>query len=232
MRPRLLTKLFVVVCLTLVLGTVGLANGAEDAAKQATKASMVFKEIMDTPDKGIPDAILEKTLCVAVFPRVIKGGFALLGARFGRGVASCRTRGGWSAPAFFNLTGGSFGLQLGGQATDFVLLFINEEGLQSLLKNKFELGGEASAAAGPVGRETGASTDLYLSAKILSYSRSKGLFAGLELKGAVISRDDDTMRAIYGDDATAAQVLRGTKSAPASVNVYPNTLAGYSKRKK
>src|SRR5690606_34991731 len=126
--------------------------------------------------------------------------------RGGRGVASCRTRGGWSAPAFFNLGGGSFGLQIGAQATDFILLFMNKEGIQKLLGDKFEIGGDASVAAGPVGRQAGASTNIRLDAQILSYSRRKGLFAGLELKGVVMSLDKDDMRAVYGRDVTGEMV--------------------------
>jgi SH3 domain-containing YSC84-like protein 1 len=220
-------NLTAVVWASLILSTPAWADGQKDAAKQSAKAATVFSEVMGTPDKAIPQNILDDALCVAVFPSVIKGGF-IFGGRFGRGVASCRTKGGWSAPAFFNLGGGSFGLQIGGQSTDFVLLFMNEEGMKSLLKNKFEMGGEASAAAGPVGREAGASTDLYLTSKILSYSRSKGVFAGLELKGAVLSMDDDDMKAIYGQDVTLMDVLRGMKSAPASVNMFPNMLTRYS----
>ncbi len=132
-------------------------------------------------------------------------------------VASCRTANGWSAPAYFNLKGGSFGLQIGAQSTDFVLLFMNKQGLNSLLSDKFELGGDASVAAGPVGRQAGASTDLKLNAQILSYSRSKGLFAGLELKGVIISPDKDDMRDVYGEGVTAKETLRGEQGHRASV---------------
>jgi lipid-binding SYLF domain-containing protein len=151
---------------------------------------------MDTPDKGIPQELLDGAECVAVFPSVFKAGF-IFGGRGGRGVASCRTTAGWSAPAFFTLGGGSFGWQIGAQSTDFVMLFMNKDGLNSLLSDQFTLGGDASVAAGPVGRQAGAATDLKLNAKILSYSRSKGLFAGLELKGVVIKPDKDDMRDVY-----------------------------------
>jgi len=147
-------------------------------------------------------------------------------------VASCRTEAGWSDPAYFDLKGGSFGLQIGAQSTDFVLLFMNDNGLKGLLKSKFEMGGDASVAAGPVGREAGASTDLKLDAEILSYSRSKGLFAGLELKGAVITLDDSDMESAYGAEVRAEDVLTGKKAGPAAVKVYPNTLGRYSKRKR
>ncbi|QQS46057.1 MAG: lipid-binding SYLF domain-containing protein [Acidobacteriota bacterium] len=202
-----------------------------DAISQANKAATVFREIMAVTDKSVPRSLLDKAYCVAVFPQVIKAGF-IVGGRGGRGVASCRTNGAWSAPAYFDLKGGSFGLQIGAQATDFVLLFMTSDGINSLLKSKFEMGADASVAAGPVGREVGAATDLRLNAQILSYSRSKGLFAGLELKGSVISLDKDDMEAVYGRGFSAEQVLKGTKAAPAAVKVYPDTLARYSRRRK
>jgi lipid-binding SYLF domain-containing protein len=200
----------------------------EDAASQSTKAAHVFKQIMDTPDKGIPRDLLRKADCVAVFPSVIKAGF-VVGARGGRGVASCRTEHGWSAPAFFDLKGGSFGLQIGVQSTDFVLLFMNSKGLDRLIGDKFEIGGEGSVAAGPVGRQAGASTDIRLDAEILSYSRSKGLFAGLELKGVVITQDKDDNHAVYGPDADARGVLRDLKyEAPPEVRPFPTRLGRYA----
>ncbi|MBI1761089.1 MAG: lipid-binding SYLF domain-containing protein [Acidobacteria bacterium] len=183
---------------------------------------------MDIPDKAIPETILEKAKCVAVFPQVIKAGF-VIGGRGGRGVATCRIANGWSAPAYFDMKGGSFGLQIGAQATDFVLIFMNEKGLSSLLKNKFEVGGDASVAAGPVGRQAGASTDLALNAEILSYSRSKGLFAGLELKGTVISVDKDDMNQAYGDENAASAVLKGQKPAAELTKIFPDTVGKYAK---
>ena len=230
MKLRFFCNLIGVLLISIALDAVGAAKISDDAASQATKASTVFKEIMATPDRAIPTSVLDKAHCVAVFPRVIKGGF-VFGVRGGRGVASCRTGSGWSAPAYFNMKGGSFGLQIGAQATDFVLLFMNENGLKSLLKSKFEMGGDASAAAGPVGRAAAASTDLRFDAEILSYSRSKGLFAGLELKGTVISLDDDDMKSAYGSSANAGDVLTGKTSAPATVKEYPATLGRYSKRR-
>jgi len=202
----------------------------EDEVGQSEKAARVFQEIMDTPDKGIPRELLEDAECVAVFPSVIKAGF-IVGGRGGRGVASCRTVGGWSAPAFFTLGGGSFGLQIGAQSTDFVMLFMNADGLNSLLSNEFTLGGDASVAAGPVGRQAGASTDLKFNAKILSYSRSRGLFAGLELKGVVIKPDKDDMRDVYGDGITAKEVLKDNKvNPPFAVRAFPLALGRYSSR--
>jgi lipid-binding SYLF domain-containing protein len=186
---------------------------------------------MAAPDKGIPDEILEGAECVAVFPSVIKAGF-VFGGRGGRGVASCRTARGWSAPAFFDLKGGSFGLQIGAQSTDFILLFMNARGLDRLIGDKFEIGGDASVAAGPVGRQAGASTNIRLDAEILSYSRSKGLFAGLELKGVVISQDKDDIEAVYGKGADARGVLKDSKfTASPEVRDFPTTLGRYSTRK-
>lgn len=231
MPVKFTRSLIAVVCLSLAAGPAIFARDAKDAAKQAAKSSKVFQEIMAAPDKAIPSSVLDKAQCIAVFPDVIKAGF-IVGGRGGRGVASCRTENGWSDPAYFDLKGGSFGLQIGAQSTDFVLLFMNDDGLNSLLKSKFEMGADASVAAGPVGREAGASTDLRLDAQILSYSRSKGLFAGLELKGAVISLDESDMEAAYGSDAKAADVLKGAKTGPATVKVYPTTLARYSKKRK
>jgi len=205
-------------------------SNTKDGAKQAQKASKVLNEIMGTPDKGIPSDLLAKAECVAVFPNVIKGGF-IVGAQGGRGVASCRTRSGWSAPAYFELKGGSVGLQIGGQATDFVLLIMNQSGMKSLLSDNFELGGEASVAAGPVGRTAAASTDVKLDAEILSYSRSKGLFGGLSLKGSVISPDKSDMEGTYGRGVAAQTVLSANKTrAPAEVQIFPNTLTQYSAR--
>jgi SH3 domain-containing YSC84-like protein 1 len=232
MFSRSITLFFATLCLSSVAASAVLAQSTKlkDEAKQSEKAAKVFREIMDTPDKGIPGELLDDAECVAVFPDVIKAGF-IVGGRGGRGVASCRTARGWSAPAFFNLGGGSIGLQIGAQSTDFVLLFMNKKGLNSLLSDKFEIGADASVAAGPVGRQAGASTDAKLDAQILSYSRSKGLFAGLELKGVVIKPDKDDMRDVYGEGVTAKAVLQENKvAAPDSVRAFPATLGRYSGR--
>jgi lipid-binding SYLF domain-containing protein len=201
-----------------------------DEVNQSEKAARVFHELMAAPDEGIPQNLLDKAECVAVFPSVIKAGF-IVGGRGGRGVASCRTATGWSAPAFFNLGGGSFGFQIGAESTDFVMLFMTSSGMASLLSNKFTLGGDASVAAGPVGRQAGASTDLELNAQILSYSRSKGLFAGLELNGVVIKADTDDMRDVYGAGVMAKEVLKDNKiTAPVGVRAFPIALGRYSSR--
>jgi len=211
----------------------GKAKKLASATKEAQKASDVFTEIMNVRDKAIPQSLLDKAEAIAVFPGVIKAGF-IVGGRGGHGVISRRGRGGWSAPAFFNLGGGSVGLQIGASKTDFVLLFMNQNALGGLLQDKFEIGGEGSAAAGPVGRSASASTDAQLKAGILSYSRSKGLFAGLEIKGVVISADNDDNVAVYGKKAP--EILSPTvtwtmSKMPAGVRIFPRTLARYSTRR-
>ena len=201
-----------------------------EASRDAQKASDVFTEIMNVPEKAIPQSLLDNAEVIAVFPGVIKAGF-IVGGRGGHGMISRRVKGGWSAPAAFDLGGGSVGLQIGATKTDFVMLFMNDEALGGLLKDKFEIGGEGSAVAGPVGRTASASTDALLRAQIISYSRSKGLFAGLELKGTVISPDNDDNVAVYGMKAN--QVLSPTQpwtlaKMPAGVRVFPRTLSRYS----
>jgi lipid-binding SYLF domain-containing protein len=233
MKLRLIIYLTSILCLTLVAGAVALAQGKnlKEGAEQAQKAATVLEEIMSVPDKAIPNKILDGAECVAVFPQVIKGGF-IIGARGGRGVASCRTSRGWSEPAYFEMKGGSFGLQIGAQATDFILLFMNPKAMESLLKSKFTIGGDVSVAAGPVGRAATAETDALMNAQILSYSRSKGVFAGLELKGTAISPEKGTIEDVYGKGVTAEDVVKtGKAKAPAEVKIFPNTLAKFSARK-
>jgi len=205
----------------------------EAAAAQSARAARVFNEIMGTREKSIPQDLLDKAEAVAVFPGVLKGGF-IVGGRGGSGVISRRVPGGWSAPAFFDLGGGSIGLQIGVASTDYVLLFMNEHAVDSLLSDKFEIGGEGSAAAGPVGRSASASTDARLNAQILSYSRSKGAFAGLELKGVVIKPDNEDNSQVYG--MTARDILTGSDKIaldkmPEGVRVFPQTLGRYSGRR-
>lgn len=159
-------------------------------------AGTILDEIQAAPDQGIPEEVLGSAECVAVVPSLLNGGF-VVGARYGRGVASCRTPKGWSSPAFFSITGGSFGLQIGGQATDLVMLIMNQNGMDSLMSSKFKLGADASVAAGPVGRHAAADTDWKLKAQVLSYSRSRGVFAGLELAGAVVRQDNDGTYEFY-----------------------------------
>ncbi len=204
-----------------------------DASRHSRAAAQVFREIMRVPLKGIPRELLDKAEAVAVFPGVVKAAF-IFGGRGGQGVISRRTPQGWSEPAFFNLGGGSFGPQIGVQKTDYVLLIMNDGGLKGLLEDKFEFGGEASIAAGPVGRTASASTNATLDAGILSYSRSKGAFIGASLKGAVVSPDNDLNEAFYG--IKARDVLSGDgmtmRQMPSAVRVFPQTLARYSMREK
>jgi lipid-binding SYLF domain-containing protein len=203
----------------------------QDAARHSREAAEVFTQIMNVKEKAIPKELLDKAEAIAVFPDVVKAAF-IIGGRGGQGVISRRLRNGWSAPAFFNLAGGSFGAQIGAQKTDYVLLIMNNDGLNGVLKDKFELGGEVSVAAGPVGREAAASTNPRLDAGILSYSRSKGAFIGAALKGAVISADNDLNEAVYSTKAN--ELLTGKAMTmtqmPASVRIFPRTLARYSVR--
>ena len=203
----------------------------QDAARHASDAAKVFTEIMNVRDKAIPKELLDKAEAIAVFPGVIKAAF-IFGGRGGQGVISKRQKGGWSAPAFFNLTGGSFGAQIGAQKNDYVFLIMNEDGVKGLLEDKFELGGEVGIVAGPVGREAAASTNATLDAGILSYSRSKGAFIGAALKGVAISPDNNLNEAIY--NMKGKEMLTGKPmtlgSMPASVRIFPRTLARYSIR--
>lgn len=207
------------------------SSRTKDAARHASEAAETFTDVMNVKEKAIPQEMLDTAEAIAVFPGVVKAAF-LVGGRGGQGVISRRVKGGWSAPAFFNLSGGSFGPQIGAQKTDYILLIMNESGLNGLLKDKFELGGEASIAAGPVGREAAASTNPRLDAGILSYSRSKGAFIGAALKGAVITPDNDLNEAIYNKKAD--QILKEPPVAigqmPPSVRIFPRTLVRYSIR--
>ena len=191
-------KKMLVGLLLMVLTTLSWAEGDRDKVlDRVTAAGTVMNEIMAAPDAGIPDEILGSAECVAVVPSMLKGGF-IVGAAYGKGVASCKTPNGWSAPAFFRVEGGSIGFQIGGQAVDLVMVIMNERGMRALLSSKFKLGADASVAAGPVGRHAAADTDWKLRAQVLSYSRARGVFAGLELNGAAIRQDKDSTREFYG----------------------------------
>jgi len=191
---------------------------AQDKEDQRLQESYtVLKEILATPDKGIPRDLLDKAECVVVFPSVKKAAF-VVGASYGRGVITCRSgqdlRGSWSAPAMFALEGGSVGFQIGGQATDFVLLIMNESGANSVMSSKVKLGGDASVAAGPVGRNTSAETDIVMKAEILSWSRARGVFAGISLAGSTLRSDNDGNKAVYGKELTAKQIVREGEVKP------------------
>ena len=194
-------------------------SGREDATDRLENATQVLHEIMGMPDKGIPEEVLEHAKCVAVVPHMVKGGF-IFGAKGGKGVATCRTANGWSAPAFITISGGSWGLQIGVEAVDVVMIIQNEKGMQRLLSSNFQVGGDASAAAGPVGRHAEAGTDWKLDTEILTYSRAKGAFAGLTLEGASLRQDDDSRHAIYGRNATTRAILLGKVAAPAAAKPF------------
>jgi lipid-binding SYLF domain-containing protein len=205
------------------------ALAASDKAKldeRLNDASAVVEEVMRTPDKGIPSAILSGANCVVVIPGFKKGAF-VVGAQYGQGAATCRTPRGWSAPVFVQLAGGSVGFQWGAQSTDLVLVAMNQNGLQEMLKNKFKIGGDAAASAGPVGRNAQAGTDWKLNAEFLTYSRSKGLFAGIDLDGTVLSQNQDDTRTFYGADVPYEQVLKGSKATPAGAQGFVRTIAKY-----
>jgi len=207
------------------LGTLCWAGSArEDATERLDNATSVMHEIMGMPDKGIPEEVLQHAKCVAVIPHMVKGGF-IFGAKEGKGVATCRTADGWSAPAFISISGGSWGLQIGVEAVDVVLIFQNDNAMQRLLSSNFQIGGDASAAAGPVGRHAEAGTDWKMDTEILTYSRAKGAFAGLTLEGASLRQDSDSRHAMYGDVTTRALLL-GEVPVPAAARPFLAEVRG------
>jgi lipid-binding SYLF domain-containing protein len=210
----------------LALATLCWAGTArEDATERLDNATSVLHEIMGMPDNGIPEEVLEHAKCVAVVPHMVKAGF-IFGGKGGKGVATCRTRNGWSAPAFITISGGSWGLQIGVEAVDLVMIIQNEKGMQKLLESNFQLGADASAAAGPVGRHASAGTDWKLDTEILTYSRAKGAFAGLTLEGASIRQDDDSRHAMYGRKVTTRALLLGKVPAPSAAQPFLAAIRG------
>jgi lipid-binding SYLF domain-containing protein len=201
------------------------ATDREATNDRLDHAGSVLREIMAAPDKGIPEEVLEHAKCIAVVPHMLKGGF-VFGAENGRGVATCRSAEGWSAPVFFAITGGSWGLQIGVEGVDLVMVIQNERGMRQLLSSKFELGADASAAAGPVGRHASANTDWKMDAEILTYSRAKGAFAGLTLNGASIRHDEDSTRAIYGHNVSNARILKGEVAMPDAAHSFLDAVRG------
>ena len=197
----------------------------EEASDRLDNAAKVLHEIMAAPDKGIPQEVLDHAKCIAVVPHMMKGGF-VFGAEGGKGVATCRTASGWSAPAFFTVEGGSWGLQIGVEGIDLVMIFQNDEGMEHLINSRFKVGGDASAAAGPVGRHASADTDWKMNAEILTYSRAKGVFAGLTLNGAVVKPDEDSMQAVYGPGVTERSVLLGKVPTPAEAHAFLEAVHG------
>ncbi len=210
--------------LVLVISSQSLAKGREDEVVRLNDASTVLNEIMRAADKGIPLEILHEAKCVAVVPSLLKGGF-IFGAAYGKGVAVCRNDKAWSAPTFFKIEGGSFGLQIGGQAVDYVMVVMDERGMNALLSSKFKLGADASAAAGPVGRHVEGATDWKMRNQILTYSRTRGVFAGVTLNGAAIHQDDDAVRDFYGRRVPVKTILTGAIACPADGTIFSETLA-------
>jgi lipid-binding SYLF domain-containing protein len=213
-----------------ILGLTVASAASAESSREATvdrldHAGRVLHDIMSAPDSGIPEEVLEHAKCIAVVPHLLKGGF-VFGAENGRGVATCRTSAGWSAPAFFAITGGSWGLQIGVEGVDLVLIIQNDRGMQRLIGSGFELGADASAAAGPVGRHASADTNWKLNTEILTYSRAKGAFAGITLNGASIRRDDDSTDAIYGHDVSTRRILEGRVAVPAAAHQFLDAVRG------
>jgi SH3 domain-containing YSC84-like protein 1 len=204
-----------------------LASDRDDDIGRIQKTTQVFQEIMRAPDQGIPVDLLEKARCIAIIPGEEKAAF-IFGGTYGKGLATCRTARGWSTPIFLAVGGGSFGFQIGGSFTDVVMLFMNDHALQSLLSDKFKLGADATVAAGPVGRNAAAATDVKLNAEILSYSRSKGAFAGVSLDGAVVQADKSGDRAMYGSNVTRREILDGKVAVPESARSLVDELAKYA----
>jgi lipid-binding SYLF domain-containing protein len=221
-------KRYVVLILLLLPCTAAFAEGDRDKSiSRLDDAGGILNEIMAAPDSGIPEEIFSSARCVAVVPSLIKGGLGI-GAAYGKGVASCRTDKSWSAPVFFTVKGGSFGLQIGAQAVDLVMVIMNETGMKALLSSKFKLGADGSVAAGPVGRHAEGSTDWKMRAEVLTYSRARGVFAGITLNGAVISQGKDDTRDFYGRMVPFRTILNGDVQAPAESEPFLTALAKYS----
>lgn len=204
------------------------ASDRAENIERLQDSATVLSEIMNAPDAGIPEEVISSAKCIAVVPSMMKGGFGF-GAAYGKGVASCRTATGWSAPAFFSIRGGSFGLQIGAQAVDLVMLIMNDEGMKNLLASKFKLGADASVAAGPVGRHAEGATDWKMKAQVLTYSRARGVFAGITLNGAVITQHEDDTRAFYGRLVPFRTILTGDVAAPGDASPWMTAVGKYGK---
>ena len=219
-------KILASIGLCFMLTCTASASTREDLQSRIDAAKVVLDQIMSAQDKTIPMNILQQATCVAVVPGMIKGAF-LVGAQYGQGVVTCRTGQGWSAPVFIRLAGGSFGFQIGGQSTDLILIAVNDRGFQDLLKNKFKIGGDASAAAGPVGRNGTASTDWKMNAELLSYSRSKGLFAGIDLDGTSVSQNSEDTQIYFGQPHSFESILKGSVDVPPGAVPFVRGVAHY-----
>lgn len=219
-------KLLAVVCVAACAVSVYAASSLADLNDRLERSRLIIDQLSQTPDKGIPDGIIKQAVCVAVVPSLKKAAFGI-GAQYGQGVVTCRTGHGWSGPVFIRMAGGSFGFQIGAQGTDLVLVAVNQHGMQDLLKSKFKIGGDASAAAGPVGRNAQAGTSLNMSAELLTYSRTKGLFAGIDLDGTSVSQNQDDTNVLYGGNFSFHQILAGQVAVPASARPFVRTVARY-----
>ena len=217
----------VLIALVVLLSTTAALADRNDDVDRLQDGATVIKEIMSAPDSGVPEEVINKAQCIAVIPSMLKAAFGVGGA-YGKGVASCRTDKGWSAPAFFSLRGGSFGFQIGGQAADIVMLIMNDRGMNDLLRSKVKLGADASVAAGPVGRHADASTDWKLRAEVLTYSRARGLFAGISLNGAVLTQHRDDTRDFYGKMVPFRTILLGNIPSPKEAEIWRDTLVKYA----
>src|ERR1700722_2761648 len=226
MEITMLKRILAVTILIGIASLTAVASDRDDDVNRTQKAAQVFKEIMNTPDQGIPSNLLESAKCIAIIPGDKKFAF-VFGGSYGRGLATCRTGHGWSAPMFVAIDSGSVGYQIGGSSTDIVMLFMNDHALQSLMSDKFKVGADASVAAGPVGRNAAAGTDLKLNAEILSYSRSKGIFAGVSLDGAVVQADKSGDQAQYGANVTGREILDGQIQVPSSARRLIHELRAY-----
>jgi lipid-binding SYLF domain-containing protein len=203
-------------------------NGPSDEVKRVAAATKVLDEVMATPDKGIPEDVFKSAKCVAVVPSMLKAGF-VVGGRYGKGVATCRTASGrWSAPAPFTIAGGDWGLQIGGEAIDLVMLFMNQKGMDQLLSSKFKVGADASASAGPIGRQAEGATDWKLKSEVLTYSRARGVFAGVTLNGAVVKQDDDETRVLYGKAEPFQDILTGKVAVPPGTEQFVAAVRKYA----
>ena len=220
-------KLLVLVVLASLSSAAWAAGERDKIVDRVEAAGTVLDEIMAAPDKGIPEEVIGSAQCIGVVPSLLKGGF-IVGAAYGKGAVTCRTEKGWSAPAFFRVEGGSFGLQIGGQAVDLVMLVMNEKGMRNLLSSKFKIGADASAAAGPVGRHAEAATDWKMRAELLTYSRARGLFAGISLEGSVVKQDRDDTRTFYGRMVSFRSILTGAVAPPAGSEPFLKAAAKHA----
>jgi lipid-binding SYLF domain-containing protein len=225
-KEEFMKKVFALVCVAGISLSAFAASSLADLNDRLEKSRLIIDQLSQTPDRGIPDNIIKQATCIAVVPGLIKAAF-IFGGQYGQGVVTCRTGHGWSAPAFIRMAGGSFGFQIGGQGTDLVLVAVNDHGMQDLLKSKFKIGGDASASAGPVGRNSEAATDWKLNSELLTYSRSKGLFAGIDLDGTAVSQNEEDTDTFYGTPHTFEQILKGNVLPPDAAKPFLRTVAKY-----